>query len=83
MTIRKKIEVSECESDNKMDEFISKGGKIARERKSKGNFFNVLTRIPIDMLEKVDFCVKNKSWMTRTQWFMEAINDKLEKEFFK
>ena len=38
---------------------------------------SVLFRIPISILEKVDAKVKERPWMTRTQWIMEAIEVKL------
>lgn len=44
----------------------------------KVQFTNVLFRIPIEILEKVDAEVKERPWTTRTQWIMEAIEAKLD-----
>jgi hypothetical protein len=49
-------------------------------KKAKTEFTNVLTRIPSSVLERVDAKVKEKPWMTRTQWIIEALITKLDKE---
>ena len=81
MTIKKKIEIDDSETEKKRESFISKGGFVASDRKPKGDFSNILIRIPQSVLEKVDMCVKRKPWMTRTQWIMEALDRKLDQEF--
>lgn len=44
----------------------------------KIHFTNVLFRIPVEILEKVDAKVEERPWKTRTQWIMEAIEAKLD-----
>ena len=70
MAISRKIDPSLTE---KQVEFISKG--------EKGNslFTNVLLRIPKEYLLKMDRYAQ-KRYITRTQWLLEAIILKLEKE---
>lgn len=46
----------------------------------KVHFTNVLFRIPVEILEKVDAKVKERPWTTRTQWIMEAIEVKLDED---
>jgi hypothetical protein len=60
-------------STEKQAEFISKG--------DKGNslFVNVLHRIPKEFLLKIDHSTQ-KRYITRTQWILEAIIMKIEKE---
>ena len=81
MPITKKIEEDEKEIEKKHREFINKGGSVASDKKAKGDFTNVLIRVPVSILERVDRCVERKPWMNRTQWILEAIDKKLEEEF--
>lgn len=75
MTIKKKVSQSFGENRNH-NSFISKGGCVQSD-KDKNEFSNVIFRIPKEILEKVDEQVRKKSWMTRTQWLIESINEKL------
>jgi hypothetical protein len=61
-----------------IDSFIDKGADV-KSSKDK-NFKNVLIRIPKNILDKLDEAVESKQWLTRTQWIVEAIHDKLTKE---
>lgn len=78
MTIKRKIEVDEEEERKKRESFISKGGQVSADKKEKGDFTNVLIRIPQPMLDQIDRCVKRRSWMTRTQWILQALEDHLD-----
>ncbi len=46
---------------------------------NKLHFKNVLIRTPISLLEQVDNLLREKPWMNRTQWLMEAIESKLDR----
>ena len=77
MAIKEKIE---REDAVKREKFIEKGGDVPSQKKDKGEFTNVLTRIPNDVLNQVDNILTRKRWMTRTGWIMEAIEAKLKEE---
>lgn len=79
MTIKRKIEIDEEEEQKKREAFISKGGHVAADKKEKPEFSNVLIRIPQPMLDQIDRCVKRRSWMTRTQWILQALEEHLDK----
>lgn len=57
---------------------IEKYAKAATEEKIVKDFSNILCRIPNELLQKVDECVKHKPWLTRTSWINEAIQTSLE-----
>ena len=65
------------EEKDKMKSYIDKGKKAYVH---KEEFTSVLLRIPISRLEMVDDKVKEKPWMNRTQWIMEAIEAKLNED---
>jgi hypothetical protein len=81
MTIKRKVEIDESEERKKREEFILKGGQVSGDKKEKGEFSNVLIRIPQAMLDAIDQRVKRKPWMNRTQWILEAIDSQLEDGF--
>ena len=62
-------------SPDEKNKIIEKGQK---NYVHKIDFTSVLFRIPLSILEKMDAKVKEKPWMTRTQWIMEAIEAKLD-----
>jgi hypothetical protein len=71
MAVKKKLTIE-------MDQFIDKGAHV---KSSKGkNFKNVLIRIPIHVLNQLDDAVSRKPWITRTQWVVNAIHEKLNSE---
>lgn len=68
MAIRKKTE---------REVFIMKGGDVPK----KDSEFKVLTlRLPKEILLKIDAIIKEKSWMTRNAWIVNAINEHLISE---
>ncbi len=71
MTVRK-------QTHSDMQKFIDKGANV-KPCKNK-SFTNVLIRIPSFMLAIVDEMLESKPWLSRTQWMVEAINEKLKKE---
>jgi hypothetical protein len=71
MAVKKKVIRS-------IDSFIDKGADV---KSGKGKHFkNVLIRVPIDILNKVDDAISKKPWFTRTQWVVSAIHEKLNSE---
>jgi len=62
-----------------INDFIEKGADV-KESKSK-DFKNVLFRIPTSVLTELDKLVEKKPWLNRTQWIVEAINDKIKSEY--
>ena len=66
MAIRKKTE---------RDVFILKGGDVPKKDDSE---FKVVTlRLPIEILKKLDAVIKEKPWLTRNGWIVNAINEHL------
>lgn len=65
MAIRKKTE---------RDVFILKGGDVP---KKECEFKVVTLRLPIEILNKLDTVIKEKSWLTRNGWIVNAINEHL------
>jgi hypothetical protein len=71
MTVRKK-------ATHSVNSFIDRGADV-KESKEK-EFQNVLFRIPKNILKQLDECIQKKPWINRTQWIVEAIHEKLNKE---
>jgi hypothetical protein len=71
MSVKKKVTFT-------VDSFIGKGADV-KESKEKG-FKNILIRMPIGILSELDAWVEKKPWINRTQWIVEAIHEKLNKE---
>jgi hypothetical protein len=72
MTVKKK-------SYNSIENFIDKGAAVKSNNNKK--FKNVLIRIPSEILSDLDtFLLFNRPWETRTQWIVEAIHEKLQKQ---
>jgi len=66
MAITKSLD---SEDENKRKKFIAKG-------QDRGEFTNILVRVPTSMLFQID---KHKaSWQTRTVWILDAIDEKLK-----
>ena len=74
MSITKKLEK---DVNQKREEFISKGGSVHSDKKTKGDFTNICIRIPTQMLNNIDIHNHLTPWLTRTQWIAEAIDHKL------
>jgi len=70
MTVKKKVNAS-------MNDFIAKG---ADSRGIIYDFKNILIRVPGSILIEMDHCVKQKPWINRTQWVIEAILDKIKRD---
>ena len=68
MAVKKKINQS-------LNSFIDKGADV-KATKERG-FKNVLIRIPQNFLTEIDEALEKKPWLTRTQWIVEAIHEKL------
>jgi U3 small nucleolar RNA-associated protein 14 len=79
MTVKKRANASI------MEDFIDKGASV-NEINKEGVFKNlrkgknVLVRIPVRILEELDEAVKQGPWMTRTQWIVSAIYEKLRSD---
>jgi len=72
MAVKKKI-------DNTIKSFIDNGADV-KASKDK-DFKNVLIRIPTNVLNRLDERIEKKPWMNRTQFIVEAIDDKLESNY--
>jgi hypothetical protein len=72
MVVKKKIETS-------VNSFIDKGADVKASKYKE--FQNILVRVPIGILNELDSSVEKKPWLTRTQWVVEAINEKLKSDF--
>jgi hypothetical protein len=69
MSVKKKV-------SDLIDSFIDKGADV-KSRKDK-SFKNVLIRIPTSILNQLDDSVGRTPWLTRTQWIVNAIHEKLK-----
>jgi hypothetical protein len=58
-----------------LSKFIDKGAdvKVSKEKEFK----NVLVRIPTSILTNLDEVLEKTPWLNRTQWIVEAINERL------
>lgn len=62
-----------------VDSFIDKGADVKTGRGKE--FRNVLVRVPGDILADLDaYLVRNKPWLPRNQWIIEAVHDKLKSD---
>ena len=68
MVVKKKISPS-------IEEFIDKGAPVKASKDM--DFKSVLIRIPTSILAELDERLKNKLRISRTQWIVEAIHEKL------
>lgn len=66
MAITKSLDT---EDENKRKKFIAKG-------QDRGEFTNILVRIPTSMLFHID--KQKASWQTRTTWILDAIDQKIK-----
>ena len=71
MPVRKKVLPS-------VVKFISKGADVKVNRDK--SFKNILIRVPNTVLIELDDMVQQKPWLSRTQWIVEAILDKIKRE---
>lgn len=64
-------------SDHAMEGFIDAGSPV----KSTGGsgFRNILVRVPLDILDRLEEKLEEKPWLNRTQWVVEAIHERLER----
>ena len=72
MTVKKKTSTA-------IESFIDKGADV--KAKKEKSFKNVLIRVPTELLDQIEYSLEIKSWMTRTQWIVEAIDEKVRMEF--
>lgn len=72
MAVKKKI-------DTGIEKFIDKGADVKASKEK--DFKNVLVRLPINVLHRLDERIEKKPWMNRTQFIVEAIDDKLESNY--
>ena len=79
MAIKKKIEIVDLSEQKKRETFISKGGSVSSDKKSRQDSSMVLVKIPCSLLAIVDEMVSCKPWQNRTKWIVEAIHQKIEK----
>ena len=70
MSVKKKVNPS-------IDKFIDKGADVKASKDEK--FKNVLIRIPSDLLSQIDEALEEKPWQNRTQWIVDAIDEKLNR----
>lgn len=71
MSVKKKIIWS-------VEKFINNGADVKSGKEKL--FKNVLIRIPMDILNQLDESVEKKPWLTRTQWVVNAIHEKLNSD---
>lgn len=71
MAVKKKVSPS-------VESFIDKGADV-KSAKDK-SFKNVLIRIPFSVLNRLDELVETKPWLNRTQWIVEAIDEKIKRD---
>lgn len=74
MSIKKKV----SDEQENIDNFISKGGKVAADNEDKPKFINVLIRFPASILEEIDKNIKRQPWYTRTSWIVSAAQHRLD-----
>ena len=70
MAVKKKISTS-------MEKFIDKGADV-KASKDKG-FKNILVRMPTGILTELNETIEKKPWLNRTQWIVEAIYERLNR----
>lgn len=74
MTVRRQIDLQ------KTAEVIQKGGKTVDESKAKGKDLKYTLRVPKALMEKIDEKINaNFGILSRNDWILQAIVDKLEK----
>ncbi len=61
-----------------VNSFIDKGADVKASKEKE--FKNILIRVPKSILNELDTWVEKKPWINRTQWIVEAIHEKLNKE---
>jgi hypothetical protein len=71
MAVKKKV-------SREIENFIDKGAAVKSEREIL--FKNILLRIPVNLLNKLDEEVSKKPWLARTQWIVIAIYEKLNSD---
>lgn len=71
MTIKRKAEIDRLN-------FISKGGAVSSDKKEKGEFRDVLLRVPNFILEHIAQDIEKRPWLNRTQWILDAVAEKIE-----
>lgn len=71
MSVKKKVNSS-------VASFIDKGAAVKTTKEK--SFKNILIRVPETILQAVDAEIEKKPWLTRTQWIVEAMHEKLKKE---
>lgn len=64
--------------DKSIVNFIDRGASV--KASNEVAFRNVLVRIPSSMLSVLDDLLKRKPWLNRTQWIVEAIDEKINEE---
>lgn len=58
--------------------FIDKGAAVKASKEKE--FKNILIRVPHTLLSELDALIEKKPWVTRTQWILDSIHEKLKKE---
>jgi len=81
VVIKQKHQILKNKENKKRDKFISNGGHVLSDKKGKIEFTNVLVRIPNFLLKELDDLVQQKPWLTRTQWIVEALHEKIKSDY--
>jgi len=71
MAVKKKV-------DREAQAFIDRGADVKSSKDIK--FKNLLIRVPTKLLIQLDAIVSKKPWLTRTQWIVTAIDEKLNSD---
>ena len=71
MSVKKKITPS-------INNFIDNGAHVKANRDK--SFKNILIRVPACILTDLDDWIEKKPWINRTQWIVESIYEKLNRD---
>lgn len=66
--------------ENERKRVIEKGGSMANEKK-KMQWKNICLRMPKDMVSTIDKIVESQVGITRTGWVLQALQEKLNKDY--
>jgi hypothetical protein len=62
----------------RVNRLISQGADVINDKKSGRNHIFINLRIPTDVFDAIEEELKNCSWMSRTGWILDAIQNKIK-----
>jgi len=91
MVIKKKAIINktpnhmiDSDREKAINDFINRGGKTSEENEpkpKKEKTANILLRLPKKLVDQIDrACKKRLAYVTRTQWIIEVLAEKLGAE---